>query len=67
MTRKRQLKTKSKHLGEYFVFSWLILFIVAVGFVGFSPNYHFNEIMGAITTITLALTVIYTGGLLHKP
>ncbi|MBI2446352.1 MAG: hypothetical protein HYV51_00840 [Parcubacteria group bacterium] len=65
--RKRQLKTKSKHLGEYFVFSWLILFIVAVGFVWISPNYHFDEIMGAITTITLALTVIYTGGLLHKP
>ncbi|MDO8574715.1 MAG: hypothetical protein Q7R61_00310 [bacterium] len=65
--RKRQSKTESKHLGEYFVFSWLILFIVAVGFVWISPNYHFDEIMGAITTITLALTVIYTGGLIHKP
>ncbi len=65
--RKRQSKTKSKHLGEYFVFSWLILFAVAVGFVWISPNYHFDEIMGAITTITLALTVIYTGGLIHKP
>ena len=64
--RKRQLKTNSKHLGEYFVFSWLTLFIVAIGFVWISPNYHFDELMSAITTVTLASVVIYTGGLIHN-
>ena len=65
--RKRQLKTKSKHLGEYFVYSWLALFLTALVFIWLFPNYYFDELMGAITTIALASLVIYTGGLIHKP
>jgi len=65
--RKRQLKTKSKHLGEYFVYSWLALFLTALVFIWLFPNYYFDELMGAITTIALASLVIYAGGLIHKP
>lgn len=65
--RKRQSKTKSKHLGEYFVYSWLVLFLIALGFILFSPNYYFDDLMGAITTTTLVSLVIYTGGVIHKP
>lgn len=65
--RKRQSKVKSKHFGEYFVYLWLVLFLVVLGFIWFLPNYHFDELMGAITTVTLASLVIYTGGIIHKP
>ena len=65
--RKRNSKTKSKHLGEYFVYFWLLLFLIAVVLTWISPNYHFDQLMGAITTITLASLVIYTGGIIHKP
>ena len=65
--RKRNSKTESKHLGEYFVYFWLLLFLIAVVLVWVSPNYHFDELMGAITTVTLASLVIYTGGIIHKP
>lgn len=65
--RKRQAKTKSKHLGEYFVYSWLALFLAAIGFIWFSQNYYFDDLMGTITTVTLASLVIYTGGIIHKP
>lgn len=65
--RKRQFKTKSKHLGEYFVYSWLALFLITLGFTWFSPNYYFDDLMGTITTVTLASLVIYTGGIIHKP
>lgn len=65
--RKQNSKTKNKHFGEYFVYSWLVLFLAALGFIWLSPNYHFDHLMGAITTITLASLVIYTGGVIHKP
>ena len=65
--RKRNSKIKSKHLGEYFVYSWLLLFLIAVVLVWVSSNYHFDQLMGAITTITLASLIIYTGGIIHKP
>lgn len=65
--RKQRLGMKSRHLGEYFVYFWLFLFFIAVLRVIFSPDYHFDELMSAITKITLALTVIYAGGLIHKP
>ena len=41
--------------------------VIAVVLVWVSPNYHFDELMGAITTVTLASLVIYTGGIIHKP
>lgn len=65
--RKRSSKTESKHFGEYFVYSWLILLFIAIIMVWVSPNYHFDDLMGAITTVTLASLVIYTGGIIHKP
>lgn len=65
--RKRRLKVESRHFGEYFVFFWLFLFLIAIGSVLFSSNYHFDELVSAITKITLALIVIYAGGLIHKP
>lgn len=65
--RKQRLGMKSRHLGEYFVYSWMFLFLIALGFILFSSDYHFDEMMGAITKITLALAIIYTGGIIHKP
>lgn len=65
--RKRRFKTKSRHFGEYFVYFWLLFFLVSSGFVWFSPNYAFDDLMASIMTITLALVVIYTGGIIHKP
>lgn len=65
--RKRNLRVKSKHFGEYFVLAWSTLFLISVGLVIWSPNFTFDTLMSAVTTITLALVVIYTGGVVHKP
>jgi hypothetical protein len=65
--RKRQLRTKSRHFGEYFVYFWLFFFLVSLGFTWFSPNYIFDDLMASIMTITLALIIIYIGGVIHKP
>lgn len=65
--RKRNLRIKSKHFGEYFVLAWSTLFLISASLVIWSPNFIFDTLMSAITTITLALVVIYTGGLIHKP
>ena len=65
--RKRNLRVKSKHFGEYFVLAWSTLFLISIGLVIWSPNFTFDILISAITTITLALVVIYTGGVVHKP
>lgn len=65
--RKRQLKTTSRHFGEFFVFSWLTLFLLSLVLMWFSPGFKFDDMAGSIMTITLALTVIYMGGLVHRP
>lgn len=65
--RKRNLRVKSKHLGEYFVVAWSLLFSIATALVIFTPDFNFDDLMGSITTITMAIIVIYTGGLVHKP
>ena len=65
--RKRQMRTRSRHLGEYFVLAWVVLFLAAGALVLYTERFVFDDLMSAITTITLALVVIYTGGLVHKP
>lgn len=65
--RKRNLRAESKHFGEFFVLAWTLLFIAGVALVIFTPGFVFDDLMSAITTVTLALIVIYTGGLVHKP
>lgn len=65
--RKRNLRAKSKHFGEFFVLAWTLLFIAGAVLVIFTPEFIFDDLMSAITTVTLALIVIYTGGLVHKP
>ncbi|KKS87948.1 MAG: hypothetical protein UV62_C0020G0009 [Parcubacteria group bacterium GW2011_GWC1_43_11] len=65
--RKRNLRVRSKHFGEYFVLAWSILFLISAVLVFFRPEFTFDTLMSDITTITLALVVIYTGGLIHKP
>ena len=65
--RKRYNKVPSRHFGEYFVLAWSALFLISGILVFYTSGFSFDNLMGAITTITLALVVIYTGGVVHKP
>lgn len=65
--RKRNLKTKSRHFGEYFVLAWTLLLLTAGAFIFHTEVFVFDDLMASILTISMALIVIYTGGLVHKP
>lgn len=65
--RKRSLRTKSKHFGEFFVLAWTLLFLLSAVLTIFTSEFIFDDLTSAIVTVTLALIVIYTGGLVHKP
>lgn len=65
--RKRRYNMPSRHFGEFFVFAWFLLLITALGAVIFSPIFEFDNLMSDIITISLALLVIYVGGLIYRP
>lgn len=65
--RKRYQKTKSRHPGEYFVLAWLSLFLIAISLVIFTYEFAFDELMSAITTVSMAIAVIFMGGVINKP
>ena len=64
--RKSRFQLPSQHRGEIFVFLWLLFLFVASALVLFSPSFHFDERMSRIITVSLALLVIYIGGIIHK-
>ena len=65
--RKRRFGEQSKHWGEFFVFLWISLLVIAVPFIIFSESYVFDEVAGLIVTMGLGVFVIYLAGLINRP
>lgn len=65
--RKARYNLSGRHKGEVFVFSWTALLIASLILVIFSSNFSFDILVSDIITISLALLVIYVGGIIHKP
>lgn len=65
--RKRYHKEQSRHLGEYFVAAWAMLFFSATLTVFISPQYGFDEVYKLIVINSLATLIIYLGSLISKP
>lgn len=65
--RKKRPEVESKHWGGLFVTLWALLLIVSMLMVAFFETYVFDDIAGLILTMSLAVSVIYIGGVIHKP
>lgn len=66
-SRKRRRKYPSRHMGEFFVFFWLVLFVFSLGSAVLLEEYHLNEALQLIVTNTVAIWLIYFAGIVHKP
>lgn len=66
-SRKRKYNAPSKHKGEFFVFFWGALFVLAVGSAAVFEVYGLDEPLKIIVKSSVAIWLIYLAGVIHKP
>lgn len=66
-TRKRQKTSKSRHWGEIFIILWFLLLISSSATALLSKTYVFNDTLELIIKLALSVSIIYVGGVIHKP
>lgn len=65
--RKKIKRSGSFHRGEIFVGAWALMFFAAITLALFSGSYAFNEPLKIIIQTSIAVILIYVGGVVHEP
>lgn len=66
-SRKRKYNAPSKHKGEFFVFFWGTLCILAIGSAAIFEVYTLDPALKIIVKSAVAIGLIYLAGIIHKP
>lgn len=66
-SRKRSHRLGSRHKGENFVLLWALLITFSVFSAAVFEQYTYSSVLSTIITNGLAVILIYTGSVIHKP
>lgn len=66
-SRKRSHRLGSRHKGENFVLLWAFLITFSVFSAAVFEQYTYSNVLSTIITNGLAVILIYTGSVIHKP